>query len=122
MSATYSEAESRMSVIEDKLSAFEASRGNKTDQINTAASSEMLHEYQVQLLSRLRSVRDALVADGGDIGLIKEERDNLQAENLKLKKEAEKLNYRVNHLVKELKAAEEAAEGIAATLTRKEVI
>ena len=48
-----------------------------------------------------------MTADGGDLGQIKEERDNLQAENLKLKKEAEKLNYRVKHLVKALTAAEE---------------
>lgn len=107
MSASFAEAELRMSAIEGKLTAFEASRGNKSNQINTAASNEIVIDYQTQLLDRLKCIRDALAADGGDFGQIKEERDILQAENLKLKKETEKLNYRVNHLVKALTAAEE---------------
>ena len=107
MSAAYVEADVRMSAIEGKLTAIEASRGNNTNQMSTAAFNEVLFDYQTQLLDKLRNVRNALTADGGDLGQIKEERDNLQAENLKLKKEAEKLNYRVKHLVKALTAAEE---------------
>ena len=107
MSAAYVEADVRMSAIEGKLTAIEASRGNNTNQMSTAAFNEVLFDYQTQLLDKLRNVRKALTADGGDLGQIKEERDNLQAENLKLKKEAEKLNYRVKHLVKALTAAEE---------------
>ena len=107
MSTAYAEADTRMSAIEGKLTALEASRGNNTNQMSTAASNEVLFDYQFQLLDKLRNIRDALAADGGDLGQIREERDNLQAENLKLKKEAEKLNYRVRHLVKALTAAEE---------------
>ena len=108
MSSTFAEADSRMSAIETKLSAFESSRGRKTDEQGTDACNDAVLDYQTQLLQRLRSVRDALAADGGDIGSIKEERDALKAENTRLKKDAEKLNYRVQHLVKSLNEAEEA--------------
>lgn len=105
--ATLAVAASRMNALEEKISELEASRGNKTNEGNTEASNEALLDYQAQLLQRLCCVRDALSIEGGDIGQIKEERDLFRAENIKLKMEAEKLNYRVKHLVKALIKAEE---------------
>ena len=87
---------------------MEASRGNKITEGNTSASNDAsLLAYQTQLLEKLTCVRDALSIEGGDIGQVREERDLFRAENTKLKLEAEKLNYRVKHLVKALTKAEE---------------
>jgi hypothetical protein len=105
--STLAAAASRMNALEEKISELEASRGDKTNDGNTAASNEALFDYQAQLLERLSRVRDALSIEGGDIGQIKAERDLIRAENIKLKMEAEKLNYRVKHLVKALIKAEE---------------
>jgi hypothetical protein len=105
--STLAAAASRMNALEEKISELEASRGDKTNEGNTAASNEALFDYQAQLLERLSRVRDALSIEGGDIGQIKAERDLIRAENIKLKMEAEKLNYRVKHLVKALIKAEE---------------
>lgn len=106
MSALFSEAELRMAALELKISDLEASRGSDTNKWETLTSSETLIDYQTQMLRRLITIRDAITADGGDHSLISAERDHFQAENAKLRKEAEKLNYRVQHLVKELNQAE----------------
>ena len=66
-----------------------------------AVDGEGLLEYQKQVLVRLVTIRDALTADpAGDMAYVLKERDALREENAKLKKEAEKLNYRIAHLVK----------------------
>jgi hypothetical protein len=43
-----------------------------------------------------------LNSEGGDITEVKKQRDEAVQENIKLKKEMERMNYRINHLVKEL--------------------
>ena len=106
MSALYTEAELRMSALEGKIADLEASRGNGTNKTETAASSEALITYQTQILGKLVSIRDAFLVEGGDVTQISAERDQFQAENVKLRKEAEKLNYRIQHLVKALNQAE----------------
>ena len=106
MSALYTEAESRMTALELKITDLEALCGSDTTKIETVTSSETLIDYQTQMLRRLVTIRDAIIADGGDHSLISAERDHFQAENVKLRKEAEKLNYRVQHLVKALNQAE----------------
>lgn len=63
---------------------------------------QSLVEYQKQMLSRLQTIRDALVMGDGDIAFVIKERDALKDENAKLKKEAERLNYRINHLIKNM--------------------
>ena len=51
--------------------------------------------------------RSRLVGDDGDIAEVRKSRDNALAENLKMKKEIEKLNYRIRHLLKEMVVLEE---------------
>ena len=53
-------------------------------------------------------IRDKIIAEGGDGTALQKERDAALAENESMKKEIEKLNYRVSHLIKELNAAEKA--------------
>ena len=57
-------------------------------------------------VGKLKVVRDKITAEGGDGTALRKERDAALVENEKMKKEIEKLNYRVNHLIKELNAAE----------------
>ena len=61
-------------------------------------------EYCIQ--GKLKLIRDKISAEGGDGMALRKERDAALAENERMKKEIEKLNYRVNHLIKELNAAE----------------
>jgi chromosome segregation ATPase len=98
-------AEKRMGSIEERLLSLETAIGG-SQQLSTAASNEALLDYQIQLLGKLKSIRTALTSEGGDVGQIKEQRDKLQTENAKLKKEIDKLNYRVAHLIKSLNAEE----------------
>ena len=95
-----------MTTIEGRLAKLEA--GTHTP--SSAAANEQLAEYQAQMLERLRGIRAAMTAEGGDIVQIKAERDELATDNKKLRKEVEKLNYRVQHLIKALNRAEGAAQ------------
>ena len=108
MSAQYSDATARMTVLENKITELEASCGKKIDQTDNYSSSGSLHDYQVQLHQKLVNIRNALTSEGGDISQIREERDLYLAENAQLKKETERLNYRVQHLIKALDVAEKA--------------
>jgi hypothetical protein len=67
---------------------------------------ELLLNYQVQMLGKLKAIREGLAAEGGDVGTIRAERDSLREANNALKKENERLNYRVRHLVKALNEEE----------------
>ena len=51
-------------------------------------------------------IRDKITAEGGDAIALRKERDAALEENERMKKVIERLNYRVNHLIKELNAAE----------------
>ena len=59
-------------------------------------------------VGKLKVIRDKIIAEGGDGTALQKERDAALAENERMKKEIEKLNYRVSHLIKELNAAEKA--------------
>mmetsp|Transcript_19550 Transcript_19550/g.32668 ORF Transcript_19550/g.32668 Transcript_19550/m.32668 type:complete len:111 (-) Transcript_19550:1775-2107(-) len=100
-------AEKRMLAIEKRLLSMEAKQESPSAGV---ASSELvasaLREYQIQMLSKLTVIRDKINEDGGDVTAIKKERDAAVAENNLLKKEIEKLNYRVQHLIKALNAEE----------------
>jgi peptidoglycan hydrolase CwlO-like protein len=95
--------ERRLAVAEKRLSDVEAEA-----RVATAAGSTTgdggaaLQAYQKQLLSKLVAIREALASGDGDVAHVIKERDALREENEKLKKEALKLNYRINHLVKNL--------------------
>ena len=122
---TIEEAEKRMSQIESKILQLESSSPSTTD------ASAALQNYQKQMLDRLKVVRETLVqevefyllfsfglmewldsfvtfhaAQGGDIAKITQERDAALEENAKLKKEMDRLQYRVQHLIKALNAEE----------------
>ena len=101
--SSISEAEDRLKTIEDRLLAVELTGVSVT---STADVEIALHQYQKQILGKLKEVRDKIAEEGGDIATIRKERDEAVSENALLKKEVEKLNYRVQHLVKALNAEE----------------
>jgi hypothetical protein len=108
MTTQYSDATARMTLLENRIDELEVSSGKKHDLTDNSSSSGSLHDYQVQLHQRLVNIRNSLASEGGDTSQIREERDLYFAENVQLKKEAERLNYRVQHLIKALDAAEKA--------------
>lgn len=103
-------AANRMAAIESKLNELEAANasGGSNEAVENA-----LKTYQAGLADKLRNIRDAMIAEAGStesLSKVIADRDNALAENAKLKKEIERLNYRVNHLIKALNA-EEAKNG-----------
>ena len=88
-----SDTTSKIEKIESRLSALEASQG-------PAGSDVSLLSYQAQTLEKLKTIRDHMQTDGTGAGKIKQERDDAIAKNTELQKEIDRLNYRVNHLVK----------------------
>jgi len=84
----------------------------------TAALSEgvdvqgALANYQKHMLEKLLQIRSAMAngegnGEGGNVAAMREERDAAKSEAAALRKELEKANYRITHLVKSLKAEEE---------------
>ena len=108
MTTQYSDATARMTLLENRIDELEVSSGKKHDQMDNNNSSGSLHDYQVQLHQKLVNIRNSLASEGGDTSQIREERDLYLAENILLKKEAERLNYRVQHLIKAFDTAEKA--------------
>ena len=94
----------RLSQVEARLSELEALASAEAPLLEGptggGSGAAALAEYQRQMLARLVVIRDALVSGDGDVTFVVKERDALREENAKLKKEAEKLNYRIAHLVK----------------------
>jgi hypothetical protein len=97
-------AEERMSSIENRILGLEANKSSA----DSSEVAEALQEYQKQMLIKLKVVRDKLneTSSGGDINQVKKERDEAVAQTKLDKKEIEKLNYRVQHLIKSLNAEE----------------
>ena len=99
--ATSKDALETLARLEERLSKVEREATEGAGQGQAAVDGEGLLEYQKQVLGRLMTIRDALVADPAvDMAYVLKERDALREENAKLKKEAEKLNYRIAHLAK----------------------
>lgn len=96
-------AEERMNAIERKIANIESISVAAT---SSAAVEDSLREYQVQMLKRLKGVRDTFQSEGGDLATIKQERDMAVSENIVLKKDLEKANYRIRHLIKALEVEE----------------
>lgn len=101
--STIAEAEDRLKSIEDRLLAVESTSAGTA---STADVELALHQYQKQILGKLKEVRDKIAEEGGDISTIRKERDEAVNQNALLVKEIAKLNYRVQHLVKALNAEE----------------
>jgi hypothetical protein len=99
------EAEARMLTIEQRLLAIE---GTKATGASSSEVEQALNAYQQQVLVKLKAIRSKIVEEG-DVSAIKKERDDAVAANALLKKEIEKQNYRIQHLIKALNAAEEKA-------------
>lgn len=98
MEKKLAELESRLGSVESQTSAQEERK---------RADREVLAQYQSQLLPKLISIREKIMSENGNIDEIKEQRDAALSENIALKKEIEKLNYRVAHLVKALNEEEQ---------------
>ena len=96
-------AESKIEEIEKRLDELEMTRKQR----GGTADREALLTFQSKLLVRLKEIRAALGNDG-DFETIKRERDSALEEVASLKKELERADYRINHLVKELNKAEGA--------------
>ncbi len=94
-------AEDRMKNIEERLIALESPSKS------AAAVETAVRTYQSQILGKLKDIRQTLVSEGGDVATIKTERDMAIAENAKLRKEIDRLNYRVRHLIKALDEEEQ---------------
>ncbi|GMH89132.1 hypothetical protein TrVE_jg714 [Triparma verrucosa] len=68
------------------------------------ASAAAVKEAQLAMLLQLREVKASLMAEGG--GASGKEVEGLKEENAKLKLKNEKLEYRVQHLIKMLEEEE----------------
>lgn len=100
----------QISIIEARLANVERVVSEGKISISSSKIDEtekVLNEYKLQMLAKLKVVRDTLIMEGGDIQGIRNERDQAIKENIALKKENERLNYRVRHLIKALNEEEE---------------
>ena len=87
-------AHAKLAELESRILALE-SNPNTGSSADTDAA---LQAYQAQMGAKLRMVRDLMSNEVGDIDKIRTERDNAISENAALRKEIEKLNYRIHHL------------------------
>jgi len=103
METAISEAENRMNQIERRITLLES--GGASDESSNDFGEQALKKYQLDLLVRLKAIREKITVEG-DLDSIRKERDVALDENIKMRKEIEKLNYRVKHLVKALNEEE----------------
>jgi ABC-type transport system involved in cytochrome bd biosynthesis fused ATPase/permease subunit len=93
--------ETQLSNLEQRVEAVEKGQGLSHE------TEQALRAYQAQVVEKLIRVRDLLLhSDSADATQAIQERDEAREENKKLKKEIEKLNYRVTHLVRALEVEE----------------
>ncbi|RYH16845.1 hypothetical protein EON65_29440 [archaeon] len=105
--ADLSGAENRMTSLEARIAELEKSAVSASSGDNSHVEVELaIKKYQHQILGKLKAIKEALVSEGGDSATLRQERDDARAENAALKKEIERLNYRVRHLVKALNEEE----------------
>ena len=100
-------AESRMDAIENRIE--QALNFIGSSNLTASNSSEVqaaVVAYQKQILDKLKDIRTQLNEEVGDIAKVREERDRAVTENAQLKKDVERLNYRVKHLIKALNEEE----------------
>ncbi len=99
------EALARLELLEGRLQAVlndeQASSTANVGDMSTSVK-QALAAYQAQILPRLLEIRAAIVSGGGDVATIRAERDAAVAENIKLKRDGERMQYRIQHLIKEL--------------------
>lgn len=101
------DAFSKLKIIEERLSSVESVASNSISTVADNSAVEIaLNEYKLQILTKLKSVRDKLVSEDSDIISIRNERDLALQQVATLKKENDRLNYRVRHLIKSLEEEE----------------
>lgn len=117
------EAESKIASLERRIVLLESQHHHhgpvevSFDQYSNIQT-QALKQFRSDVLVRLRSIRQQAVLEsqqGMTSASMKGECEELLRENAGLKKEIERLNYRVNHLVKALTAEELKNSSTAAT-------
>lgn len=99
--------EEQMGALEERLKKMELNSSSKAGGgADSAAVEKALQTYQVQMLAKLKAIRDQIANEGGDATVVRKERDVALAENAKMKVEIERMNYRINHLVRALSEEE----------------
>ena len=99
-----SKAEQLVSDLERRVTLMEL--GSASVDSRKASDNEEMRGFKLNILTKLKTIRDKLVSEGGDPEQLKKERDEALAENIKMKKEMEKQAYRIKHLIKELSLEE----------------
>jgi hypothetical protein len=103
MDAKVTDAEIRVSALEKRMLLLEQSHEYA---VTSTTGSELLNEYQVEVLRKLKQVRDAVLQDLGDIDEMKRQRDEAVALNTQLNREVEQMQYRIKHLIRSLNEAQ----------------
>lgn len=98
------EIENKLNSFEERLNLLETSSSLSS---SSSSNSNSLNIFQSELLLKLLTIKENIENEIGDYNLIKNEKNNLLNENIQLKKEIEKLNYRINHLIKSLNEEEQ---------------
>ena len=80
---------------------------------NNSKNDNGLLVYQKQVLQKLKMIRETLVSEIGNVAEVKESRDVAVTENVKLRKEIEKLQYRINILINSLNEEEEKVKKLS---------
>ena len=103
----------KMEAIESRLGTLEQNNLRRKKEGPTSnVDKHALAKFQLQMIDRLKEIRSTIMSSGGDVVAIKAERDAALAENAKLKADAAKMEYRINHLVKMLNAEEAKTQQI----------
>ena len=118
------EAESKIASLERRIAMLESPQQHHHGSAEVSfdqysdIQTQALKQFRSDVLVRLRSIRQQAVLEsqqGMASASMKGECEELSQENAALKKEIERLNYRVNHLVKALTAEELKNSSAAAT-------
>lgn len=107
-----SSAKEKMTDLEIRISGLENISSVSSSLPVVNESSESLISYQIRMLKKLKEVKQTLELEGGDLKSITMERDIALEESKALKKENEKLNYRIRHLIKSLNEEEDKNQKI----------
>ncbi|DBA02585.1 TPA: hypothetical protein N0F65_011957 [Lagenidium giganteum] len=91
LSASLANVLSRLDTAETKLT-------TDAKKVDGPVGGVELREYQLQILARLRDIRDTMAKEGSSVEQLRKERDEARAERDALQKQVTKLNYRVHHL------------------------
>mmetsp|Transcript_36299 Transcript_36299/g.84917 ORF Transcript_36299/g.84917 Transcript_36299/m.84917 type:complete len:102 (-) Transcript_36299:106-411(-) len=74
--------------------------------VETRLTRDAIRDEQAKMLERLRKIREAMVSQGGSNALGGKEMQELRDENDALRKQCQKQEYRILHLVRSLETAE----------------